>query len=320
MLEPTLSGPAVAVPKSLSVVIATLGGPTLGPSIERLNQGSVVPAEILICIPASESHRVQKVFQSNVRVIVTTVRGQVAQRAEGFKLARGHFVMQMDDDMHLAEDCVECLLETLARQGPHCAVAPALYVANTGRSVYDRPPGPAWAASLYYWLMNGEAGFQGGGVDRACGAMGVDPLREPPGLSTKTVEWLPGGCVLQAREDLVSGNFFPFPGKAYCEDIIHSYLRKKQGVEMYVDLKARCDIEVVYAASKDLWAFFRDLRNDAKVRFYYAKLTGRSRIRLAQYYLVTVAVQLGRRVVRKGSLALERLIPSRDRSSAGAKP
>jgi hypothetical protein len=282
----------------LSVVIATLGGPTLGPSIEVLNQGSVVPAEILVCIPEAESHRVQQFGYTNVQVVVTQVRGQVAQRAEGFRRAKGHFVMQMDDDIHVAVDCVERLLETLQAFGPHATVAPALYVAGTGRSVYRQLDGPGWIVSTYYWLMNGAMRYQGGFVDKSCGAMGVDPQREPEGTRVKQVAWVPGGCVLQVREDLVTEEFFPFPGKAFCEDIIHSHLRSLRGLKMYVDLDAHCEIEVRYALSKDLRSYFSELQNDARARFHYARITGRSKLRLAQYYLLNVITQLARRLAK----------------------
>jgi hypothetical protein len=283
---------------SVSVVIATLGGPTLGPVIDILNSGTVVPAEILICIPRAESGRVRQIRAPNVRVVITQVRGQVAQRAEGFHQATRALVMQMDDDIHLAPDCMERLIETLHKYAPRCAVAPAFYLMGTSRSAYHAPADPAWMVRVYYWLMNGVAGYQGGDVDRACGAMGVDPQREPPGLRAKKVSWLPGGCVLSAREDLFSEAFFPFPGKAYCEDIIHSHHRNVQGTAMYVDITARCDIEVVYAASKNLLSYIRELRGDARARFYYANLTGRSALRLTNYYLVTVMIQIARRLLR----------------------
>lgn len=283
---------------SVSVVIATLGGPTLGPAIDILNSGTVVPAEILICIPQAESDRVRQISAHNVKVLVTQVRGQVAQRAEGFRQATAPLVMQMDDDMHLAPDCLQRLVETLRKQGPQCAVAPAFYLMGTDRSVYHVPSEPAWMARAYYWLMNGAAGYQGGDVDRACGAMGVDPQREPVGLRAKKVSWLPGGCVLQAKGDLITDAFFPFQGKAYCEDIIHSHYRSVRGTAMYVDTKARCDIEVVYADSKNLRTYFRELRGDARARYHYARLTGRSVLRLTNYYLVTIAIQMVRRMIK----------------------
>ena len=43
------------------------------------------------------------------------------------------------------------------------------------------------------------------------------------------VEWLPGGCILHSKKNLIKKNYFNFKyKKAYCEDLIHSYFLKKK--------------------------------------------------------------------------------------------
>lgn len=93
--------------KLLSVVIATLGGGSLKKTIEHLNAGSVVPFEILICIPMENSAKVDDLFFDNVRVIKTACSGQVSQRSVGFKRSTGRFVLQLDDDMFVEKKCLE---------------------------------------------------------------------------------------------------------------------------------------------------------------------------------------------------------------------
>ena len=95
------------VAKNVSVVIPTLGGDSLHGTIEQINRGSLVPFEILICIPDNDVHKIKNYSFSNVRVISTSVRGQVAQRAIGFFEAKGIFVMQLDDDIFIDEFCLE---------------------------------------------------------------------------------------------------------------------------------------------------------------------------------------------------------------------
>jgi hypothetical protein len=80
----------------VSAVIATLGGPSLRKTIEHLNRGTVVPQKILICIPEPEAQRLETFPFPNVMIIQTPCRGQVAQRAYGFRLAKGDFVLQLD--------------------------------------------------------------------------------------------------------------------------------------------------------------------------------------------------------------------------------
>ena len=50
----------------MTVVIATLGGDTLKGTIETINKGTIVPDEILICIPGNEAYKVQNLSFQNV--------------------------------------------------------------------------------------------------------------------------------------------------------------------------------------------------------------------------------------------------------------
>ena len=57
-------------------------------------------------------------------------------------------------------------------------------------------------------------------------------------ISNKThydeVNWLPGGVLILRVKDLVMEDYFPFEGKAYCEDLIHSFFLKKKGLKLYI--------------------------------------------------------------------------------------
>src|SRR5436853_3788278 len=109
----SLSQTASAPP--LSVVIPTLGGECLKRTIESLNASSRIPEEILVCIPTEYVGRVTHYSWRNVTVLATDRKGQVAQRAAGFRKARCAFVMQLDDDVLLHERCIEFLIETLCQ-------------------------------------------------------------------------------------------------------------------------------------------------------------------------------------------------------------
>jgi glycosyltransferase involved in cell wall biosynthesis len=122
----------------LTVVIATLGGPSLIGTIDTLNQSSLVPDEILICIPKAEQKRAEKLSFPNVKIIVTDCRGQVAQRAVGFQRATHSIVMQLDDDLFVDRDCISHLVTTLKAYGPKVSVAPAMMNLATGKSIYKK--------------------------------------------------------------------------------------------------------------------------------------------------------------------------------------
>lgn len=282
----------------LTVVIATLGGDSLQATLETLNRGSKVPTEILVCIPAQEAPRVLSVTCPNLRVVVTSCRGQVAQRAVGFQQAAGPLVLQMDDDMLVAPDCVERLVETLALCGPKAAVAPALMDLHSGCPVYRKPDRPVLLQMLYYWLMNGPAGHEPGKLNRAGDPVGIDPAAAAAGQRIHDVEWLPGGCVMHFQPNLVFDNFFPFSGKAFCEDLIHSHLLRAKGVRLVVDVAAVCKLELVHASASGVGEFLRNLRADFRARRYFMQLSGRHTFRMYMFYLARVVSYLGKRLAQ----------------------
>ena len=267
----------------ISVVIPTLGGDCLGATLAALNRGTLIPAEILLCIPRDYAHRAEHLTASNVRVHVTDSRGQVAQRADGFRHVAHPIVLQLDDDLSVAPDCLELLLETLLREGPRAAVSPALIDRDTGESLYKKPDRNGLIEALYYRLMNGAAGYEQGRVQRSTGAVGVDPERNRQALYH--VEWLPGGCVLHYRQNLVLENFYPLPGKAYCEDIIHSLHLTRRGIRLLVEPRATCAVEAAADATLSVPAFLKEASADLGARLYYRSLTGGPRWRL--FLLVT---------------------------------
>jgi hypothetical protein len=273
--------------KSLSVIIATLGGRTLIPTIERLNQGSIKPDEILVCVPEVEASAITSFSYSNVRIIASPRRGQVAQRAFGFQLARYEYVLQLDDDMSVGEYCLEHLMEASQVLGPSIAVSPALIDAHTGQSVYKKPQGPKLLLAIYFWLMNGSKGYQPGKIDRAGSAVGVDPATVESRFVE--VEWLAGGCMLHRRENLVLEDFWTRPGKAYCEDIVHSLVLNQRGIRLFVDTMAQCELEVVRQNTFNFLVFISDIYRDFCARSYYMKRFGRSSVRIYLFYSVRFA-------------------------------
>jgi hypothetical protein len=262
-------------------VIATLGGPTLRATVESLNCGSVVPEEILVCIPQQEAGAVVLGDWANVIVLPTIIRGQVAQRIEGFKRAKNPFVMQIDDDMLVDERCLECLIGVL-QKAASVAVAPTLINVATNEPIYKPVKKSKCLGKLYYWVMNGQDGYREGAIQKSGSPIGLAP---PEGSDKQyEVEWLAGGCVMFHRKDLVLENYFPFSGKAYCEDVIHSHLLRCKGVRLLVDARAHCGLEILQPFEKNFLAFTREIRNDFVARKYFMRLSGRPLPRMYLFY------------------------------------
>ena len=262
----------------ISVVIATLGGGQLPRTIFQLNNGKVVPKEILVCIPKEEASLVEKLAFDNVRVIVVDVRGQVKQRSIGFHQAKYPVVMQMDDDIFLSEDALEILLHNLMILGKGNALAPAYRNVSTGRPIHDL--GDGWSGllkSIFAFLVIG-APWGLSRMGRAtkigvCYGVNFDCCANEP---FKT-DWLPGGCVLCLKEDLILENFYPFNGKAYSEDVIHSFLRHKREVSHWVIPSAICTIESTN---------FEFNANTREAQKYVARLMNGSNSRIEIYFLI----------------------------------
>ena len=195
----------------LSVVIATLGGETLRGTIEQLNGGPLVPAEILVCIPEEDAFRVTEIAFPNVKVIKTNCRGQVAQRAIGFQLAQHPIVLQMDDDILLQEDALHELTSEIHRLGYGNALAPVYNDAVTGRSIHDLGDGAVgWLKSLHAYVVCGAPwGIKRMGVV-TLGGFNYGVNGKYSGLEPLEVQWLPGGCVLHYKHDLIIESFYPF--------------------------------------------------------------------------------------------------------------
>src|SRR6185503_10758841 len=163
----------------------------------------------------------------------------------------------------------ERLRESLLRFEPHTAVSPALIDAATGWSVYRKPERRRWVDRAYYWLLNGRDGFQPGRILRSGAAVGVDPLRADRDFYD--VDWVPGGCVMHHREHLVLENFYPFRGKAYCEDIIHSFHLTSRRIGLRIVSRARCFVSVP-VATQTIGGFAREMVADLRARRFFMLL------------------------------------------------
>lgn len=282
----------------MTVVMATLGGPTLKRTIEQVNKGSIVPAELLVCIPEKEASCVADLSFANVRVLVTHCRGQVAQRSQGFRSASYDIVMQLDDDIIVDKNCLEHLLQTLIKHGPCAAVAPVLHESPSNKKFRMNNT----IQKIYYFFMNGNEGHKMGTISKAGAEFACDAAKLQQG--EYDVEWLPGGCVIHFRENLIKENFFPFSGKAYCEDLLHSYYLTKNGVKLKINANARCFLEDSPISVYRFKEFLNFIMADYRVRKYFVKLSSRSIWRMHFYYGAFVLNYLIKRLLINFKLAI----------------
>lgn len=274
--------------------MATLGEQDLSLVINSLLSNSVAPFEILICIPNEYYYRVERYETTNIRVVKTDKCGQVYQRCIGFSAAKGHYIMQIDDDVILDRFCIESLISGIRLMGDKTAASPTLYYKNTDYSVYKL--NSSIIKKMYYWIINGRNGYSQGSVTKAGVCFGVDPSISSGDYVLS--EWLPGGCVMHTKDNLILKNFFPFPGKAFSEDLIHSWLLRKKGIELFVCRKGLGYINIEGSShTENFCVFMRLVFLDFRARKYYVKISRRSKLRMYIYYMIQIILYFFLRIM-----------------------
>ncbi len=279
----------------LSVVIATLGGEVLRPTLAMLNSGARVPAEILICVPQSEAAGVDTCGHDNVRIVVTPNRGQVAQRAFGLQQAEQAYVMQMDDDILIEPESVQVLLDAARTLGKGAVVAPLFRHVSSGEYITRFRSG--WNGFIDNLYLSAVCGAPWG--ERRMGkltmaGMGYWIDRTRIGVAPFETEWIPGGCALCRREDLVLESYFPFPGKAFSEDLIHSLHWRRQGARLWAIPTASCSTEV--APAPFAW---RHMVADYRAHLYVVRMMNGTAWRLRLWFVIQVAKQVAGQIRRR---------------------
>lgn len=254
----------------VSVVIATLGGPTLMRTIACLNGNGPRPAEIIVCVPDEEWGNRSDDIAPNIAIHRLPFRGQVRQRAAGFLAATSPYVLQLDDDLLFSGAALESLLQVLLDLDPSSVVAPVLVRAGSDIGFTRVAAGlKGIPFSLGATLLRGAAwgDRRMGTISRVGHNYGVDPTRMTHNLLA--AEWLPGGCILHRRENLVLEDFYPFGGKAYAEDLLHSHLLSEKGIGLWVFNGAQCQLDV-----DELPRQFSHVLRESRARRYVARARG----------------------------------------------
>ena len=261
---------------NISVVIPTLGGPELEETIASLQMSSIIPSEILLCIPSSYELLFDASLQQNIRVVKTDKKGQVYQRITGFLLAKGDFVLQLDDDVILKKDTLEKLALCLEGLDNKSSVSSSPHDKETGLSLYQNNSNSLlW--SLAYWIMNGKKGFQPGVISLS--GVNFNLMFQPSKNSINESEWLPGGCLLHRKDNLITSDYYPLKGKAYTEDLIHSILLRKNGISLYVFEEAISYTDCPYGVNT-----IYDFLNQYEAAKYAAIIANKKLIRIKIYY------------------------------------
>lgn len=276
----------------ISVVIPTIGEETLEQVIFNLNNGTLIPDEILICIPEDLSLNLDKLQYKNIFIIKTKVKGQILQRIEGFKVAKNNYILQLDSDTLVFNDTLLKLYETFIHFGNKVAISPSM-VGDAQNFIKTNKS----RINLFYYIsnliMDGKFNLPRGYITKS--GVPTFPIFEDKKHNFIISDWLPGACVLHHRDNLILDNYFPFSGKAYCEDIIHSYLLRTKDIKLIIHQNALINhigLEVnIFKNSKILYMY---IKRNFQIRKYFVKLINGNVYRFYLWFLIFTFQQIFR--------------------------
>ena len=225
---------------NISVVIPTVGENELFKVVKKLNSSNMIPGEIIISIFNKNFFLIKDKFQKykNIKIIKTNLPGQVYQRLKGFQKAKFNFVLQLDADCLIDMRSILLLLKKI-KSIKNAAVAPVFVDKQTMKPIHQINIKENMLDKFKSFILGFPAGLNKmGKVSKSGTNFGVDfRLLKKSSIDT---DWLAGGCILHRKKDLYLVNYFPFKGKAFCEDLIHSFFLKKKKRRLIVLKKAKC--------------------------------------------------------------------------------
>ena len=260
---------------SLSVVIPSIGEPELINTVKSVQLSAFKPDEIIIVIPRMFLPRFSQLKIKNVKVLETKFAGQVQQRIAGFKMSSGELVLQLDSDITLSKECLRKLVEVITIEGEDAAVAPSYVSADSIDMQHT---------SKLKKLLGLIINFGEGSIKSSINSFTWDAWYNNFEWPRKTSEmnYLNGGCLLHWKKNLILDNYYPYRGKAYGEDLLHSFFLRKKGIRLLCAPSAKADTLVVPYEFYDLKSFFDFIKKTFTYKYRLAKM---SKGNLSRFYL-----------------------------------
>ena len=270
------------------LVIASRDLVRLEANLNLISQSSVLPNRVIWCLPPSILQDIEKVdtsrFPLSVSIFESPKSGQVHQRIFGISQATSEFVIFMDDDIEFGSLLFEKLLKHVVMSDP-CVVSPLIFNLNQ-TPLYKNP---SKITKLIDFVIHGFAlkSLRSGRVGLSGFPKYVD-LEDFKSPSFE-VEWLPGGVQALSKSLFPTKNYYPFEGKAYCEDLFLSEIYKKRFVKLFI-LNT-----IVYTEVSPLQLNLKSFYFDFKARLSFVKSTNKSVIRMTLWYIALLFVGVFRK-------------------------
>ena len=219
--------------KSCTIVIATAIRDSLIETLRCINNSTFTPEEVILSIPKGKTFNINEKFKFKIRIISKEI-GQVSQRIEGFKLVRTNLCIQMDDDIFFDRNFLELFISSFNKLPSRSALAPLYGINKEILSVLISPK--IYFSNILFYILDSKFKPNYGSITKVGFPIGINPKYdskfENPIVET---QWINGCCVIYNSKYLIKNWKYPYKGKAYAEDLLHSKFLAETGISLYVD-------------------------------------------------------------------------------------
>lgn len=221
----------------ISVVCATIGRPSTWSTLEPFFEVPEVQ-EIIIVLPPLDGNvlEIPSKILNNLKVLIiySQSKGQVFQRVTGIRASICEHVLLIDDDISIERSSVISLIERYQDLSSSCnnvCLAPKLYFNNYPKALSDRAPFGVSLVQIILVLLDKVLLT---GSSKYGHLLFYFPISHKSTL-TQGINFLPGALLLTQKRLLPHFSYYPWPGKAYCEDVFLSSFMKSMGSQLFIE-------------------------------------------------------------------------------------
>ena len=247
----------------LTIIIPSLLSNIKESWIDQINRFNKEKINIIISVPPdlSKSNKFLNKFDNNILIIRSDKKGQVHQRQYGYKFVKTDYLMNMDDDIFITIKNLRILLNQLQNLPFKSTIVPRLIL-------YKKDNKKGFLRKFMNFLIYNEFSPKPGTITKSTFEVAHN-FSINKDKAIESVDWIPGGISITRRENIIKNDYFKFEGKAYCEDLIHSYLLKKNGIELFISNKSFYITKLQNYKDLKIQDFMNFINSDLKVRNYY---------------------------------------------------
>ena len=247
----------------LTIIIPSLLSNIKESWIDQVNRFNKEKINIIISAPPdlSKANKFIYKFDKDILIIRSDKKGQVNQRQYGYKFARTEYLMNMDDDIFISIKNLRILLNQFQNLPYKSSLVPRLISnKNYNKKLFLR--------KFINFLIYNQFSPQPGTITKSTFEVAHNfSLQKDKEI--ENVDWIPGGISIIRKENIIKNDYFKFEGKAYCEDLINSYLLKNNGIQLFISNKSFYKTETQNYKDLTIPNFINFLKNDFKARNYY---------------------------------------------------